>query len=93
MEKAMTKFGLLGAAAVLSSALTSPVMAQQVISNPGYCAQLYPNANCHNGGPGNRYNGGYHRRYVSPYNGDRNSDPNWYGDWINGRYEGWDGYR
>ena len=54
----MTKFGLLGAAAVmLSSALASPVMAQQVIYNPGYCAQFYPNANCQNKGPGNPYTG------------------------------------
>jgi ABC-type multidrug transport system permease subunit len=60
----MTKLSLLGAAAVLStglaSMLASPVMAQQVISNPGYCAQFYPNANCDNYGAGNPYtNGGY----------------------------------
>jgi hypothetical protein len=52
----MTKLGFLGAAAVvLSSALASPAMAQQVIYNPGYCAQFYPNANCQNKGPGNPY--------------------------------------
>src|SRR5437763_13101821 len=52
----MTKFGLLGAAGViLSSALASPAMAQEVIYNPGYCAQFYPNANCQNKGPGNPY--------------------------------------
>src|SRR6195256_5630138 len=45
----MTKSGLLGAAAVaLVSALASPAMAQEVIYNPGYCAQFYPNANCQN---------------------------------------------
>jgi hypothetical protein len=27
-------------------------MAQQVISDPGYCAQFYPNANCENKGTG-----------------------------------------
>jgi hypothetical protein len=49
----MIKLRLLGAAAlVLSSALASPVMAQEVIYNPGYCAQFYPNANCQNKGPG-----------------------------------------
>src|SRR3954467_13440769 len=54
MEKHMTKLGLLGAAGViLSSALASPVTAQEVIYNPGYCAQFYPNANCQNKGPGN----------------------------------------
>jgi hypothetical protein len=56
----MTKLGLLGAAAViLSSALASPVLAQQVITDPGYCAQFYPNANCQNNGQGNPYTGDY----------------------------------
>jgi hypothetical protein len=58
----MTKFRVLGAAAILSFALASPVMAQQVISDPGYCAQFYPNANCQNKGPGNPYTGDYQRR-------------------------------
>src|SRR5260370_16811102 len=68
----MTKLGLLGAAAVaLSSALASPSMAQEVIYNPGYCAQFYPNANCENRGPGNPYTGDYQRRtvYRSNYGG------------------------
>jgi hypothetical protein len=65
----MTKLGLLGAAAVvLSSALAGPAMAQQVIYNPGYCAQFYPNANCQNKGPGNPYTGDYQRRTA--YTGD-----------------------
>ncbi len=59
----MMKLELLGAAAViLSSALASPVMAQQVITDPGYCAQFYPNANCQNKGPGNPYTGDYQSR-------------------------------
>jgi hypothetical protein len=62
MEKRMTKLRLLGAAVILSSALASPVMAQQAISNPGYCAQFYPDANCQNKGPGNPYTGDYQRR-------------------------------
>jgi hypothetical protein len=33
-------------------------MAQAVISEPGYCAQFYPNANCQNLGAGNPYTGG-----------------------------------
>jgi hypothetical protein len=68
----MTKLGLFGAAAViLSPALASPVMAQEVIYNPGYCAQFYPNANCENKGPGNPYTGDYQRRtfYRSGYAG------------------------
>ena len=44
----MTKSKILAAAAILASALASPAMAQQVIYNPGYCAQFYPNANCQN---------------------------------------------
>jgi hypothetical protein len=70
-EKRMTKLRLLGAAAlVLSSALASPAMAQQVIYNPGYCAQFYPNANCQNLGPGNPYTGDYQRptTYPNSYN-------------------------
>jgi len=47
----MTKFKLLSAAAILSAAMATPAMAQQVIYNPGYCAQFYPDANCQNKGP------------------------------------------
>jgi hypothetical protein len=57
----MTKFGILGAAALVASALASPAMAQEVVYNPGYCAQFYPNANCQNKGPGNPYTGDYQR--------------------------------
>ena len=53
------KFALLGAAAVAATVLVTPVMAQAVISDPGYCAQYYPNANCQNLGPGNPYTGNY----------------------------------
>jgi hypothetical protein len=57
----MTKYALLGAV-LLATALVSPVKAQEVISNPGYCAFFYPNANCQNKGPGNPYtDGGYYR--------------------------------
>ena len=58
----MTRFKVLGAVAVVASALASPAMAQQVVYNPGYCAQFYPNANCQNKGPGNPYTGDYQRR-------------------------------
>ena len=51
----MKKFTFLGAAAILFVSLGASVMAQQVISEPGYCAQLYPNANCQNEGPNNPY--------------------------------------
>jgi hypothetical protein len=60
----MSNFRLLGAVAILATAIASPVPAQQVISEPGYCAQFYPNANCQNKGYGNPYTGssGYYQR-------------------------------
>ncbi len=58
----MTKSKILAAAAILASALASPAMAQEVITNPGYCAQFYPNANCQNRGPGSPYTGSYQRQ-------------------------------
>jgi hypothetical protein len=56
----MSTFRFLGATAILL-AVTAPAAAQQVISEPGYCAQFYPNANCQNKGPNNPYTGGYQR--------------------------------
>ncbi|WP_157450400.1 hypothetical protein [Bradyrhizobium sp. ARR65] len=54
------KFVLIGTGAAIAAAFASPAGAQAVISNPGYCAQFYPNANCQNLGAGNPYtNGGY----------------------------------
>ena len=58
----MTKLALLGAAALLSAMAAAPATAQEVIYNPGYCAQFYPNANCQNKGPNNPYTGDYQRR-------------------------------
>jgi hypothetical protein len=66
----MTKSGILAAAVILASALASPAMAQHVISEPGYCAQFYPNANCQNKGPGNPYTGSY-QAYRDQAYGDR----------------------
>ena len=70
----MTISRLLGAAFILSSALAGPAMAQEVISNPGYCAQFYPNANCQNKGPGNPYTGDYQRRIADWNNGNWNDN-------------------
>ena len=54
----MSRYRLVGAAAALA-VMTAPAMtsamAQQVMSEPGYCAFYYPNANCQNKGPGNPY--------------------------------------
>jgi hypothetical protein len=58
------KLALIGAAAVAAAAFASPVLAQAVIEDSGYCAQFYPNANCQNLGPGNPYTDG---RYYRPW--------------------------
>jgi hypothetical protein len=88
MEKRMTKLGLLGAAGViLSSALASPVMAQEVIYNPGYCAQFYPNANCQNKGAGNPYTGSYQRRAAYPSGDAWNSRWDSNASWSDRRWD------
>jgi hypothetical protein len=62
IQETRMKFTLIGAAAVAAAAFATPALAQQVIEDPGYCAQFYPNANCQNLGPGNPYtDGGYYR--------------------------------
>ncbi len=86
----MTKLGLLGAAAVvLSSALAGPAMAQQVITNPGYCAQFYPDANCQNKGPGNPYTGDYQRRIAArnAYRNNGNWNDGWDSSWNDNRWD------
>jgi hypothetical protein len=70
----MTGPKLLGAAAVLGLLVAAPAQAQEVIYNPGYCAQFYPNANCQNRGPNNPYTGDYQRR-QSAYRGANNFWP------------------
>jgi hypothetical protein len=80
----MKTFKVLGAAAILASALASPAMAQQVISNPGYCAQFYPSAICQNTGPGNPYTGSYQRQVYRDQAYRQN------GTWQNS-YNRWDG--
>ncbi|UPK07523.1 hypothetical protein [Bradyrhizobium sp. 170] len=70
----MSRYRLVGAAAALA-VMTAPAMAQQVMSEPGYCAFYYPNANCQNKGPGNpytdprRFNQGYSQDYSLPDSG------------------------
>jgi hypothetical protein len=58
----MTRIALLSIAALLSVAAAAPATAQAVISNPGFCAQYYPDANCQNKGPNNPYTGDYQLR-------------------------------
>ena len=52
----------LGAIVVLAGLSAMPAQAQQVMSEPAYCAFFYPNANCQNKGPGNPYTDPNYRR-------------------------------
>jgi hypothetical protein len=61
----MSPFKLFGAAVILFAA-TVPTAAQQVISEPGYCAFFYPNANCQTKGPGNPYTDPSAQRSMAP---------------------------
>jgi hypothetical protein len=47
------------AALLVAASAAAPAIAQEVITNPGKCAQYYPNANCSNYGPGNPYRSAY----------------------------------
>ena len=77
---------VLGAAALLASAVTLPAMAQEVIRDPGHCAQFYPNANCQNYGPGNPYRNGSYRHHHAVY---RTSRPAQQDAWNNGYNPNW----
>src|SRR4051812_21140461 len=44
-QETKMKLALIGAAAVAATAFATPVLAQAVVEDPGYCAQFYPNAN------------------------------------------------
>ena len=71
---------LIGAVAILSFvALTGPASAQHVITNPGRCAQSYPNANCQNYGRGNPYTAyGWRRAYrAHGYSSHRHHRRHW----------------
>jgi hypothetical protein len=55
--------------AILSTASATLVPAQQVISEPGYCAFFYPNANCQNKGPGDPYTDPNYQRRANSMDG------------------------
>jgi hypothetical protein len=64
----MSTLKLVGAVVtVLSCVIVTPVLAQAVIQEPGYCAFFYPNSNCQNKGPGNPY--GNYRQPNGQYAG------------------------
>jgi hypothetical protein len=58
---------LFGAAAFMSMLGATPLAAQAVVQEPGYCAFFYPYANCQNKGPGNPYTDPNFPRGPGPY--------------------------
>ena len=87
----MTKIVALSGTALLIGALTaSAAMAQEVIPNPGKCAQYYPNANCENYGPGNPYRGpqSYQQGWRSGYAWDRQGTY-YSGRWRHPHHRSW----
>jgi hypothetical protein len=62
-EKHMSILKQFSAVAVLTAISLAPASAQPVVSEPGYCAQFYPNANCQNKGLGNPYTDPNYRNY------------------------------
>jgi hypothetical protein len=65
----MTKLKLLGAAAVLCTALATPVMAQEVVQEPGMTGFNYPNSHYLTGGYGQRTPWNRDRTPRMPYGG------------------------
>ena len=64
-------FRVLAASAVVSAVAATPLRAQQVMSEPAYCAFYYPNANCQNKGPGNPYTDPNYRANGGQSSGDQ----------------------
>jgi hypothetical protein len=60
----VTKSVVLAAVAIVAAISAAPVISQEVIHNPGYCAQFYPDANCQNKRANNPYTGDYQRRQT-----------------------------
>ena len=80
--------GKLLATAAILSVIGAPAMAQQVISEPGYCAFFYPNANCQNKGPGNPYTGSYIAGSYQPNYTDQGMSGYRYGAYAGGQTVG-----
>jgi len=63
----MTKLTLLGAAAILATALATPAMAQEATQEPGMIGFNYPNSNYLRGGYGVRTPSRYDYSYYGPH--------------------------
>ena len=62
----MTKLTLLGAAAILATALATPAMSQEATQEPGMIGFNYPNSNYLRGGYGVRTPSRYDYSYYGP---------------------------
>jgi hypothetical protein len=62
----MTKLTLLGAAAILATALATPAMSQEATQEPGMIGFNYPNSNYLRGGYGVRTPSRYDHSYYGP---------------------------
>ena len=62
----MTKLTLLGAAAILATALATPAMSQEATQEPGMIGFNYPNSDYLRGGYGVRLPSRYDRSYYGP---------------------------
>ena len=63
----MTKLTLLGAAAILATALATPAMSQEATQEPGMIGFNYPNSDYLRGGYGVRLQSRYDRSYYGPH--------------------------
>ena len=75
----MTKLTLLGAAAILATALATPAMSQEATQEPGMIGFSYPNSNYLRGGYGVRTPSRYDYSYYGPQYAPRYYGPRYYG--------------
>ena len=77
----MTKLTLLGAAAILATALATPAMSQEATQEPGMIGFNYPNSDYLRGGYGVRLPSRYDHSYYGPrvYYGPRYYGPAYVG--------------
>ena len=87
MKKTMA---LSGVALMIGALAAGAAAAQEVIPNPGKCAQYYPNANCENYGPGNPYRGpqSYQQGWRNGYAWDRQG-ADYGGRWRHPHHRSW----
>ena len=70
----MTQLKILGAAALLASALATPAMAQQMMGSPARCSNVDSYGNCQTMRPGYGADASYHRRAYRQDSGWQDND-------------------